>query len=166
MRRFHKNLIRTLLLLLVLSAVFPFVFPWKDGKPLLSWKQLKLPALPDISLPDIPLPVRESNTTKQKISVYKWRDEQGSWQFGNEPPQGVAYELLELDPDTNVLPAIKAEPPAVPTADIKTKNSAQPDDDKEVFGYTPEKIEAMMEKTRQVRDSLDAHHRALEGLDQ
>ncbi len=158
MRRLYKNFIRTLLLSLVFSAVFPFVYPWQDGKPLLSLNQLKLPALPE-------LPWSKADQAGQPVTVYKWQDAEGDWQFGNEPPQGIAYESLELDPDTNLLAAVEAAPSARPVT-TEGKPPVQTGTDERVYGYTPGKIEAMMEKTRQVRDSMNAHHQRLEGLDQ
>lgn len=163
MRRIYKKFIRTLLMLLVISAVFPFVYPWKDGKPLLSWSQLKLPSLPDLSLPEF---MPSADQSGQTVTVYKWRDAQGNWQFGNEPPKERTFETLMLDPDTNLVEGVKA-PSATPTSTTPDKQApAQATNDELVFGYTPEKIEAMMEKTRQVRDSMNAHHQRLEGLDQ
>lgn len=162
MRRIYKNLIRTLLLLLVFSIVFPFVYPWKDGKPLLSLNQLKFPTLPEMSLPELPLSKQEDG---QKVTVYKWQDAQGSWQFGNQPPQGVAFVVLELDPNTNLLAAEETTPVSTPAATPEKQPPAEPGSGEIVFGYTPDKIEAMMEKTRQVRDSMNTHHQSLEGLD-
>lgn len=157
MRRLYRNFIRTLLLLFVFSAVFPFVYPWQDGKPLLSLNQLKLPALPE-------LPWSNTDRADQPVTVYKWQDAEGSWQFGNEPPQGVAYESRELDPNTNLLAGVEAAPSATP---VTTEGKLPVQTGTElVYGYTPDKIEAMMEKTRQVRDSMNAHHQRLEGLDQ
>lgn len=165
MRRVNKNLIRTLLMLLALIAIFPFAYPWKNSKPLLSLNQLNLPAFPDISLPDVPLPSENTTPADQHVTVFKWPDAQGGWQFGNEPPQGVNYETVELDPNANLLPGVKAPPANAPAPEAKMQQSAPTGDGEFVFGYTPEKIEAMMEKTRQVRDSLKAHNKALEGLE-
>ncbi len=166
MQRFYKNMIRTLLLLLVLGAVFPFVYPWSDGKPLLSLNDLALPAAPDLSLPDIALS-QSDKPAGQPVVVYKWQDAEGGWQFGSKPPQGVNYEVVELDPNANLLPGVKPLPANTPTttSETGTPDSAQTDRDGPLFGYTPDKVEAMMEKTRQARDSLNEHYRTLEGID-
>lgn len=166
MQRFYKNMIRTLLLLLVLGAVFPFVYPWSDGKPLLSLNDLTFPAAPDLSLPDIALS-QNDKPASQPVVVYKWQDAEGGWQFGSKPPQGVNYEVVELDPNTNLLPGVKPLPanPPTTTSEMEKQDSAGPDNGEPVIGYTPDKIEAMMEKTRQARDSLNEHYRTLEGID-
>ena len=159
MSRLYKKLIRTLLLLLVFSAVFPFVYPMNDGKPLLSLNQLSLPTLPEISLPS-----QGGSDRSETVTAYKWRDGEGGWQFGSEPPKGVAYETLELDPDTNILPEVKALPAPAPATVAKKQGTSPNDDEGAAFGYSPEKIEEMMAKTRQARDSLNAHHQALEDI--
>ncbi len=165
MSRLYKKLIRTLLLLLVFSAVFPFVYPMTDGKPLLSLNQLKLPTFPEISLPEIPLPSHGGSNPGQTVTAYKWQDAEGSWQFGNEPPQGVAYETLELDPDANILPKVKASPALAPATVAEKQGASPTDHERATFGYSPEKIEEMMAKTRQAKDRMDAHHQALEDID-
>lgn len=47
------------------------------------------------------------NLPRQPVTVYRWRDSSGVWQYGNEPPAGSVYEAVEIDPDTNqLLPAL------------------------------------------------------------
>lgn len=167
MRPFYKKIIRTLLLLLVFAAVVPFVYPMKNGKPLLSLDRLELPSLPELSLPDIPLLSQEKTAeTGTLTTAYKWRDPRGNWQFGSEPPRDGPYETLQLDPNVNLIQGEKAAPePAPEGAGAAQKAPSQADDGEVVFGYTPAKIEAMMEKTHQVKEAMEAHHQALEGLD-
>ena len=166
MRSLYKKISRLLLLLLVFAAIVPFVYPMKNGKPLLSLDQFKLPSLPEMSLPDISLSSQEKTAETGTVTAYKWQDGQGNWFFGSEPPQGIRYELMELDPNANLIQGLKAAPEPVTQAEASTTEmAAQPGNGEVVFGYTPEKIEAMMEKTRQVKDAMDAHHTALEGLD-
>lgn len=107
-----RKTIRLLLLLLLFIVIFPFVYPWKDGKPLLSWSELTLPELPSIELPKmprIPLPGKEETAREpnQPVKLYRWQGVDGSTQFSNEPPaQGVAYEVVEVNPDTNLIRAV------------------------------------------------------------
>ncbi len=165
MRSLSRKMLRMLLLLLVFAAVVPFVYPLKNGKPLLSLEQLRLPSLPELSLPELPLPSPNNAAGNGTVTAYKWRDAQGNWQFDSEPPKDVAYETMELDPNTNLIQGMKAAPSPAPAEPAMTEKPRQPGDGEVEFGYTPEKIEAMMEKTRQVRDALDAHHQSLEELE-
>jgi hypothetical protein len=60
-----------------------------------------------------------SVVTNEKVQVYKWRDEHGVMQFSNTPPPTVTNaQRIELNPDKNVIQAVKipekaAEPKAV-----------------------------------------------------
>lgn len=36
--------------------------------------------------------------------VYRWRDARGVTQITREPPQGHAWERIEIDPERNILP--------------------------------------------------------------
>ncbi len=113
-----RKYLRTLLTLLLFAAIFPFVYPWKDGKPLLSWSEIKVPEMPEVALPRVALPTAgtESIASEQLVTLYRWQDADGSIQFSNEPPaEGIAYEVVEVNPDANLLPAVAAsssvEPP-------------------------------------------------------
>ena len=170
MRPFYRKMSRMLLLLLIFAAVVPFVYPLKNGKPLLSLDQLNLPSLPDISLPDISLPEVSSpsgpsGNESAPVTAYKWRDAGGNWQFGGEPPQGVPYETVVLDPNANLIQGVKPAPEVPPEKPQQTEEASPTGDGEVVFGYTPEKIEAMMEKTREVRDSMEKHYQTLEGME-
>jgi hypothetical protein len=37
--------------------------------------------------------------------LYKWKDDQGRWNITDRPPEGRAFEEVQIDPDVNVLPA-------------------------------------------------------------
>ena len=48
-----------------------------------------------------------SVVTDEKVEVYKWRDENGVMQFSNMPPTEGKAEQVVLDPNSNVIQAIK-----------------------------------------------------------
>ena len=51
-----------------------------------------------------------SVVTDEKVQVYKWRDKNGVMQFSNAPPPGSAKgEMIELNPNSNIIEAIKVE---------------------------------------------------------
>jgi hypothetical protein len=123
-----RTIIRTLLLLLLFAALFPFVFPWKDGKPLLSWSELKMPALLSFNLPQMPdivlLGKEEPRAPHQPLKVYRWQGEDGDIQFSNEPPApGVAFTVVEVNPDANL---IQAPPADNNTGGAKTEAPSSP----------------------------------------
>lgn len=48
-----------------------------------------------------------SVVSNEKVQVYKWRDENGVMQFSNTPPVGHDTEQLTLDPNSNLMKAVK-----------------------------------------------------------
>lgn len=95
--------LRTLLWLLAFATLFPFLYPWQDGKPLLTWSDIRMPA---VALPAVTVAGREAH---QPVTLYRWQGSDGAMAFSSEPPPpGVAYEVVAVDPDANLLEA----PPA------------------------------------------------------
>lgn len=104
-----RSLIRILLLVLILAGIAPFALPLKDGKPLLRFSDLKLP---EFKAP------QWSKTLQHKLqhpeqpaprTVYRWQGEDGSVQFGEEPPaDGRPYEALTVDPNVNLMAGERA----------------------------------------------------------
>ena len=120
-----RRYLHTLLLLLLFAAIFPFVYPWKDGKPLLSWSELRMPGSSSIKLPELPtLPelatpivpgTGEARAPNEPVRLYRWQGSDGTTQFSNEPPpEGVKYEVVEVNPDANLIPAAPQTPTAAP----------------------------------------------------
>ena len=51
-----------------------------------------------------------SVVTDEKVQVYKWRDKNGVMQFSNTPPpDSVRGEKIELNPNNNIIQAVKVE---------------------------------------------------------
>ncbi|GAA5179659.1 hypothetical protein GCM10025771_22210 [Niveibacterium umoris] len=48
-------------------------------------------------------------------TVWKWKDDKGRWQYGNQPPQGVKAEKVTATIST--VPAIKSQPRMAPQPD-------------------------------------------------
>lgn len=54
----------------------------------------------------------EKSTLSGKIKVYSWRDEQGNIHFTDQPPEGGRQvKTIQLDPNVNVMPAVKMPEP-------------------------------------------------------
>lgn len=49
--------------------------------------------------------LRDTGLKSTSVTLYKWRDKQGTWQYTQDlPPAGVPYEEVEARSDVNVLP--------------------------------------------------------------
>ena len=84
------------LMILALIAAFAGLFFIKgpSGEPILKLDDLK-PDRPELSM-----------TPSKPTKVYKWQDENGIWQFSNQPVEGENVEVMELDGKINTIPAV------------------------------------------------------------
>lgn len=108
--------------------------------------------MPKLGMPEIPGLSKDDGKEKQSGSttVYKWQDQNGEWQFSNQPPpEGVASKVITYRSDTNVIQS--AKPPAKPasTADAETP-SANP-----LLPITnPEKVKKLMDDAKNIEKLL------------
>lgn len=165
-----RNLIRLLLLLLLFAAVFPFIYPWKDGKPLLSWSALKLPHLSSLKLPEMPDIVLPGKTESRgeahpPVKVYRWQGEDGSIQFSSEPPaKWVAFEVVEVYPDANL---IQAPSPALPPASTEEMKATEASSKLPTpLTVSPGQALQLIEDARKVQQLSDERLRRQETLSQ
>ncbi|MFN3712340.1 MAG: DUF4124 domain-containing protein [Alcanivoracaceae bacterium] len=74
--------------LLVAVAAALVLVPVKDGQPLVSFESVEK-QLSEVGLP------RFGEEQETLPTLYRWRDAQGQWQFGQVPPPGVVAEPVE-----------------------------------------------------------------------
>jgi len=149
-----KLFIKLLIAVLVISLLLPFtLLKGNDGKPLISFTDLKLPDM--LKIPeDIQNSVGESQDGDDVI--YKWTDAEGSLQFSNSPPpEGVTYTVLDYDPNLNVIQAVSVpanEPEAVLEIEPEKKTTSAED-----IGspYSVEKIEKLFEDANNIEKLLN-----------
>jgi hypothetical protein len=80
-----KNILRFLLMFLIVAAL------------VLWWS-------PDLRKQATAL-LRDTGLGSASVTLYKWQDSQGTWQYTQQPPpEGVAFEEVEARSDVNVLP--------------------------------------------------------------
>lgn len=158
------KIIRLLLLLLILVGVLPFIFPWQ--KPLLSWHSLSLPDLSELKArlaeaPEVtslqPATSAGSAGESQTVTIYRWRDEQGGWHFSNEePPRGINFERMSIDPDTNLLPV----QPSSPERSNRDQGSTQTAN--KGGSYTAEELMQLKQKAEEAKKALEQRYREQE----
>jgi len=84
---------KVMIFLLVAAFAGLFFINGPDGSPLLTLDDFK---------PDVP----EIDTGSQTTEVYKWQDENGVWQYSNQPRDAELGETIELDGNINTMPAV------------------------------------------------------------
>ena len=89
--------------------------------------------------------------TDEKVQVYRWRDENGVTQFSNTPPPaGMAAEQVVLDPDSNLMQAVKK--PEAETKQVVQAETAVPNP------YSVNGMEKVLEDARAVESMLQQRH--------
>lgn len=100
-----------------------------------------------------------------KQRVYKWRDRDGGWHYTQvrPPPDAVAVESLDLDPNQNVIAGIPTgeEPSleAAPEPETATLDEAVPDNP-----YSPETIRKLFEDARKLQQQLGERYQTQERM--
>jgi hypothetical protein len=156
MNLFAKFLIAAL----VIAVLLPFtVLKGKDGRPLMSFGDLKAPdiALPELPNTDMGKTAGSSSQGREDI-VYKWKDAQGEWHFSSTPPpQGVEYTVKGYDPNTNLIQSVKpnleeSDPVKEPAGET-TVSVHNPGD--VINAYSPDKIENLFNDAKNVQQLLE-----------
>ena len=91
-----------------------------------------------------------SVVSDEKVQVFKWRDENGVMQFSNTPPPTVSNaERIELDPNNNVVEAVKVpeEEEAVETAQVEKPSP-----------YSVKGMKKVMDDAKGVEELLQKRH--------
>lgn len=158
---------RILILLLLLAGLFPFLWPLRDGKPLLSPDEIKMPSF---SLPNLTLPGNETETrpAHQTVTLYRWQDADGSVHFGSEvPAAGIPYQTIEVHPDANL---IQSTPPNTPQEGEKQAPSSsqavvkEPSAPTLPLSLSPERIQQLIEQAKGVQQLGEQRQRQQEAL--
>ena len=131
----------------------------------------KLPSLPKVQLPDIQL----TNTGKQNTQpagvrkIYKWRDDDGSWHYSENLPEGVTGEkVIFLNAATNIVQSLpgpdKISNPIAPPPN-QTRAQQQPDPQQQpvrLNPYSRQAIDKLLNDARGVQQIMDQRSRDLE----
>ena len=95
-------LIKLMLFVVILACAALFFIEGGDGKPLMTVEKLfeRLPSSPSDMLSG-------EADTPAVTRIYKWKDENGVWQFSDSSLFKEGAEVMELDSQINIVPAFK-----------------------------------------------------------
>lgn len=159
-----KLFIKLMCFLAVLALIGPFILKAADGRPLLSLRQV----LPDMAFKVPGLPSWESipNAFSEhtgETKVYRWAAGDGSLQFSNMEPENTEYEVLWVDPDTNLIQGLSADAPTLSQTSIQV--SQEPTINPiPVLSISPEQLKKLQEDANNVQSLMEARNKALENL--
>lgn len=140
-----RKIISMLVIILVIAGIAPFILPLKNGEPLLKWSDISIPNLPE--LPEIAILKGDTSTS---VTTYKWRDAEAVLHFTDSPPDGVSYQTITVDPNTNVIQSIRPSAPAQQTVSETTRRPAVPPAYSPTTAYDPAKVSEILDSARNI----------------
>lgn len=130
-----------MIFILLAAFVGLFFLNGPNGEPMLSLDDLK-PTLPKVESSSVP------------TKVYKWQDENGVWQFSNQPVDEGQGEVIELDGKINTMPAVDT---SILNAGRKASSSPSPGMSipPGLTTVSGDKVQEMMDTVNNLQESVD-----------
>lgn len=157
-----------MLLILIALTAGPLIY-FNGGSEYLDG-MMDTPSKPKLNRDVVYAPV----TTDEKVTVYKWKDENGVWQFGSIVPPGVDAQPMTLQPNVNVMKPVDLPETvedrrgtgvvSIGEAREIIRSKSDKDKDGEEFGiskdslenpYAPESITDLMNTTQSLQGVLN-----------
>lgn len=143
---------------LVAALAIPFFINNKDDKPMLS-----LPTASDL-MPGKTEAMLPGNTR----TVFKWKDANGVWHFGDQPPASstTKVETMSIATDANIIQSIKPPAPEAPAepAPSKSQTPAMTDSNEDMLSF--ERFKNVMNDAKgaaQLMEQRNAHLKEITG---
>lgn len=155
------TVIRLMIGLLIVACIAPFFIKGPDGEPVMTLDDWRV-ELPEAMTSWFDQPSTSSGVTGESAAaskIYKWQDEDGSWHFGNAPPEAVVAEALQLG-EVNLMPAYEP-PPAARQAQTQTAAPAAPIG---AVTATPGQIKEMMNTVNNLQQTIDSRKTEMDAL--
>ena len=117
-----KSKIFFLLLTLVVMAITPMIYMGKFNPLAILGPGFSMEASAHKNLKASAPKNMSSVVTDEKVEVYKWRDKNGVMQFSNTPPPSDSnVEKVVLDPNSNLMQAVKIPVKEEPKEVVQTQ---------------------------------------------
>lgn len=96
--------------ILAAALIGPYFIKKPDGKPIMDMPTAS-DFIPDRLLPGSSSPNNDNTPTSSSQTYYKWQDDQGQWNYGDQPPSSPGkVSTLQVDSNTNIIQSLKIEP--------------------------------------------------------
>lgn len=157
---------------LVLGLAGLFVLKKPDGQPWLSADDF----IPDTrsitnsvkeAIPD--QLIGGSESSGDKVAVYKWKDAEGNWQFSDKAPAGISAEQVLVGTDVNRDLAPLPPPQRTNTQQQASSGKAILIKDSGILSPTtiaPDKIETLINDAKNVQNLADERVKQLDAAGQ
>lgn len=148
-------MVKLIILVVILGCVGLFVVKGPDGEPLMTVEKL-FEGFPT-SLSDLLPADTEAKEAPAITKIYKWKDENGVWQFSNSPVDEEGAEIMELDGQINTVQAFKAPPT---TKKEKKGPTAIPG----VMTVSPQQAGNMMDTVKNLQETIDQRKAEMDAI--
>lgn len=154
---------RLMLLVIIAALIGPFFIKGPDGAPLWRWQDIQ--ATLKKQWHRLGGNIEASIPGDKSVTVYRWRDADGQWQFGSEVPPGIEADTLNIDPNTNVI-SLPALPTPEPEPQAPAAAAAAPEPARGVGPLPdPEATRKLIEDARSLQDKVDQRDQLLRDQD-
>jgi|TARA_B110000263_G_scaffold245380_1_gene254863 hypothetical protein len=102
-------MIKVMVFIVILACAGPFFIKGPDGKPLLTIDEIMADLSPANLIPNAVKSAAEPSAPAL-TKVYRWQDENGVWQFSDNPNDAPGAEVMELDGKINTIESVAPQP--------------------------------------------------------
>jgi hypothetical protein len=145
-----KFKIFTMLMTLGILSVTPMIYMGKFDPMAMLNSTFNIAKTETDSLKDKLPDTFTKAVSDKKVQVYKWRDENGVMQFSSTPPPDSRAEQILVDPNTNLMQAVKVEEKKEPEKKVVQVDSPNP--------YSVNKMKKVMDDAKGVEEMLQKRH--------
>ena len=157
-----KLIVKFFMILFVLGFGGLFILKKPDGTPWLSMADL-IPTKDDLSgALDQAIPDQIIGGSSDSVSVYKWKDAEGNWQFSDTPPDNQTAEqvLVSTNLNRDLVPELKISEPKKPAsggnATLIKKGGISP------TTVSPDKVTELIKDAKNVQNLMDQRQEQLD----
>jgi hypothetical protein len=142
-----KSKIAFMLFILGLAVAAPYFIKGPDGKPLMSF--------------DDKQELLSTEDTRQ--TYYKWQDKDGVWHFGDEVPEGITAQAVDIDTAANVIQSVK-----LPDKDSEADSGKKPQQEPAAplpglpMTVNPADIPKLLDDAKGVQALVDQHKKEID----
>lgn len=142
------------------ALAIPFFMKNKQGEPMMS-----LPGVKDLTPSAL---VSNPPSLKSDRTVYKWKDKNGVWHYGDQAPDGAQFSTLVVDDKTNIIqstPVPKETAAAeveAPKKDSKKPAYQPPKDNEDVL--TLDRALNIVDDAHAVREMMEQRNQHLDSV--
>ena len=148
-----------MILIVLLACVVPFFIKGLDGRPLMTLEYWKMD-MPELPMGLLTEAVQESvPVTPEVTEGYRWQDENGVWQFSNNPNDALGAEVMVLDGKINIIESAQLPPTTAPPTQKPTP-SAIPS----VATVAPDQAVELMGTAMNLQDTIDQRKADMEKI--